>query len=116
MRAQLIRHQLSMGREFFQGPTALHTMFTVGVGAVVVWTGWGVDVISGVVDFVVVVGFAVVVVVVVTTFSAVVELVTVELANIVVVLDSDVTDVSGEGRVDVITVVLFPWIRISEHA
>lgn len=108
MRAQLIRHQLSMGREFFQGPTALHTMFTVGVGAVVVWTGWGVDVISGVVDFVVVVGFAVVVV---TTFSAVVE-----LANIVVVLDSDVTDASGEGRVDVITVVLFPWIRISEHA
>lgn len=97
-----------MGREFFQGPTALHTMFTVGVGAVVVWTGWGVDVISGVVDFWVVVGFAVVVV---TTFSAVVE-----LANIVVVLDSDVTDVSGEGRVDVITVVLFPWIRISEHA
>lgn len=113
MRAQLIRHQLFMGREFFQGPTALHTMFTVGVGAVVVWTGWGVDVISGVVDFWVVVGFAVVVV---TTFSAVVELVTVELANIVVVLDSDVTDVSGEGRVDVITVVLFPWIRISEHA
>lgn len=110
MRAQLIRHQLSMGREFFQGPTALHTMFTVGVGAVVVWTGWGVDVISGVVDFWVVVGFAVVVVVV-TTFSAVVE-----LANIVVVLDSDVTDASGEGRVDVITVVLFPWIRISEHA
>lgn len=99
-----------MGREFFQGPTALHTMFTVGVGAVVVWTGWGIDVISGVVDFWVVVGFAVVVVVV-TTFSAVVE-----LANIVVVLDSDVTDVSGEGRVDVITVVLFPWIRISEHA
>lgn len=99
-----------MGREFFQGPTALHTMFTVGVGAVVVWTGWGVDVISGVVDFLVVVGFAVVVVVV-TTFSAVVELV-----NIVVVLDSDVTDASGEGRVDVITVVLFPWIRISEHA
>lgn len=99
-----------MGREFFQGPTALHTMFTVGVGAVVVWTGWGVEVISGVVDFWVVVGFAVVVVVV-TTFSAVVE-----LANIVVVLDSDVTDVSGEGRVDVITVVLFPWIRISEHA
>lgn len=98
-----------MGREFFQGPTALHTMFTVGVGAVVVWTGWGVDVISGVVDFWVVVGFAVVVVV--KTFSAVVE-----LANIVVVLDSDVTDVSGEGRVDVITVVLFPWIRISEHA
>lgn len=110
MRAQLIRHQLSMGREFFQGPTALHTMFTVGVGAVVVWTGWGVDVISGVVDFWVVVGFAVVVVVV-TTFSAVVE-----LANIVVVLDIDVTDASGEGRVDVITVVLFPWIRISEHA
>lgn len=110
MRAQLIRHQLSMGREFFQGPTALHTMFTVGVGAVVVWTGWGVDVISGVVDFWVVVGFAVVVVVV-TTFSAVVE-----LANIVVVLDSDVTDASGEVRVDVITVVLFPWIRISEHA
>lgn len=110
MRAQLIRHQLSMGREFFQGPTALHTMFTVGVGAVVVWTGWGVDVISGVVDFWVVVGFAVVVVVV-TTFSAVVE-----LANIVVVWDSDVTDASGEGRVDVITVVLFPWIRISEHA
>lgn len=110
MRAQLIRHQLSMGREFFQGPTALHTMFTVGVGAVVVWTGWGVDVISGVVDFWVVVGFAVVVVVV-TTFSAVVE-----LANIVVVLDSDVTDASDEGRVDVITVVLFPWIRISEHA
>lgn len=109
MRAQLIRHQLSMGREFFQGPTALHTMLTVGVGAVVVWTGWGVDVISGVVDFWVVVGFTVVVVV--TTFSAVVE-----LANIVVVLDSDVTDVSGEGRVDVITVVLFPWIRISEHA
>lgn len=108
MRAQLIRHQLSMGREFFQGPTALHTMFTVGVGAVVVWTGWGVDVISGVVDFWVVVGFAVVVV---TTFSAVVE-----LANIVVVLDSDVTDASGEGLVDVITVVLFPWIRISEHA
>lgn len=108
MRAQLIRHQLSMGREFFQGPTALHTMFTVGVGAVVVWTGWGVEVISGVVDFWVVVGFAVVVV---TTFSAVVE-----LANIVVVLDSDVTDASGEGRVDVITVVLFPWIRISEHA
>lgn len=99
-----------MGREFFQGPTALHTMFTVGVGAVVVWTGWRVDVISGVVDFWVVVGFAVVVVVV-TTFSAVVE-----LANIVVVLDSDVTDVSGEGRVDVITVVLLPWIRISEHA
>lgn len=99
-----------MGREFFQGPTALHTMFTVGVGAVVVWTGWGVDVISGVVDFWVVVGFAVVVVFV-TTFSAVVE-----LSNIVVVLDSDVTDVSGEGRVDVITVVLFPWIRISEHA
>lgn len=85
-------------------------MFTVGVGAVVVWTGWGVDVISGVVDFWVVVGFAVVVVVV-TTFSAVVE-----LANIVVVLDIDVTDASGEGRVDVITVVLFPWIRISEHA
>lgn len=83
-------------------------MFTVGVGAEVVWTGWGVDVISGVVDFWVVVGFAVVVV---TTFSAVVELV-----NIVVVLDSDVTDASGEGRVDVITVVLFPWIRISEHA
>lgn len=108
MRAQLIRHQLSIGREVFQGPTALHTMFTVGVGAVVVWTGWGVDVISGVVDFWVVVGFAVVVV---TTFSAVVELV-----NIVVVLDSDVTDASGEGRVDVITVVLFPWIRISEHA
>lgn len=98
-----------MGREFFQGPTALHTMFTVGVGAVVVWTGWGVDVISGVVDFWVVVGFAVVVVV--KTFSAVEE-----LANIVVVLDSDVTDASGEGRVDVITVVLFPWIRISEHA
>lgn len=98
-----------MGREFFQGPTALHTMFTVGVGAVVVWTGWGVDVISGVVDFWVVDGFAVVVVV--TTFSAVVELV-----NIVVVLDSDVTDASGEGRVDVINVVLFPWIRISEHA
>lgn len=98
-----------MGREFFQGPTALHTMFTVGVGAVVVWTGWGVEVISGVVDFWVVGGFAVVVVV--TTFSAVVE-----LSNIVVVLDSDVTDVSGEGRVDVITVVLFPWIRISEHA
>lgn len=97
-----------MGREFFQGPTALHTMFTVGVGAVVVWTGWGVDVISGVVDFWVVVGFAVVVV---TTFSAVVELV-----NIVVVLDSDVSDASGEGLVDVITVVLFPWIRISEHA
>lgn len=97
-----------MGREFFQGPTALHTMFTVGVGAVVVWTGCGVDVISGVVDFWVVVGFAVVVV---TTFSAVVE-----LANIVVVLDSDVTDASGDGRVDVITVVLFPWIRISEHA
>lgn len=97
-----------MGREYFQGPTALHTMFTVGVGAVVVWTGWGVDIISGVVDFWVVVGFAVVVV---TTFSAVVE-----LANIVVVLDSDVTDASGEGRVDVITVVLFPWIRISEHA
>lgn len=97
-----------MGREFFQGPTALHTMFTVGVGAVVVWTGWGVEVISGVIDFWVVVGFAVVVV---TTFSAVVE-----LANIVVVLDSDVTDASGEGRVDVITVVLFPWIRISEHA
>lgn len=108
MRAQFIRHQLSMGREFFQGPTALHTMFTVGVVAVVVWTGWGVDVISGVVDFWVVVGFAVVVV---TTFSAVVE-----LSNIVVVLDSDVTDVSGEGRGDVITVVLFPWIRISEHA
>lgn len=108
MRAQLIRHQLSMGREFFQGPTALHTMFTVGVGAVVVWTGWGVEVISGVVDFWVVVGFTVVVV---TTFSAVVELV-----NIVVVLDIDVTDASGEGRVDVITVVLFPWIRISEHA
>lgn len=108
MRAQLIRHQLSMGREFFQGPTALHTMFTVGVGAVVVWTGWGVDVISGVVDFWVVVGFAVVVV---TTFSAVME-----LANIVVVLDSDVTDASGDGRVDVITVVLLPWIRISEHA
>lgn len=108
MRAQLIRHQLSMGREFFQGPTALHTMFTVGVGAVVVWTGWGVDVISGVVDFWVVVGFAVVVV---TTFSAVVELV-----NIVVVLDSDVTDASGDGRVDVTTVVLLPWIRISEHA
>lgn len=108
MRAQLIRHQLSMGREFFQGPTALHTMFTVGVGAVVVWTGWGVDVISGVVDFWVVVVFAVVVV---TTFSAVVE-----LANIVVVLDIDVTDASGEGRVDVKTVVLFPWIRISEHA
>lgn len=108
MRAQLIRHQLSIGREVFQGPTALHTMFTVGVGAVVVWTGWGVDVISGVVDFWVVVGFAVVVV---TTFSAVVE-----LADIVVVLDSDVTDASGEGRVDVITVVLFPWIRISEHA
>lgn len=83
-------------------------MFTVGVGAVVVWTGWGVDVMSGVVDFWVVVGFAVVVV---TTFSAVVELV-----NIVVVLDSDVTDASGEGRFDVITVVLFPWIRISEHA
>lgn len=83
-------------------------MFTVGVGAVVVWTGWGVEVISGVVDFWVVVGFAVVVV---TTFSAVVELV-----NIVVVLDSDVTDASDEGRVDVITVVLFPWIRISEHA
>lgn len=81
-------------------------MFTVGVGAVVVWTGWGVDVISGVVDFWVVVGFAVV-----TTVSAVVE-----LANIVVVLDSDVTDASGEGRVDVITVVLLPWIRISEHA
>lgn len=99
---------MSIGREFFQGPTALHTMFTVGVGAVVVWTGWGVDVISGVVDFWVVVGFAVVVV---TTFSAVVELV-----NIVVVLDSDVTDASGEGRVDIITVVLFPWIRISEHA
>lgn len=97
-----------MGREFFQGPTALHTMFTVGVGAVVVWTGWGVDVISGVVDFWVVVGFTVVVV---TTFSAVVK-----LANIVVVLDSDVTDASGEGRVDVITVALFPWIRISEHA
>lgn len=108
MRAQFIRHQLSMGREFCQGPTALHTMFTVGVGAVVVWTGWGVEVISGVVDFWVVVGFADVVV---TTFSTVVELV-----GTVVVLDIDVTDVSGEGRADVITVVLLPWIRISEHA
>lgn len=108
MRAQFIRHQLSMGREFCQGPTALHTMFTVGVGAVVVWTGWGVEVISGVVDFWVVVGFADVVV---TTFSTVVELV-----GTVVVLDIDVTDVFGEGRADVITVVLLPWIRISEHA
>lgn len=83
-------------------------MFMVGVGVVVVWIGWGVDVISGVVDFWVVVGF--VVVVVVKIFFVVVEFV-----NIVVVLDSDVIDVFGEGWVDVIIVVLFFWIWILEY-
>lgn len=85
-------------------------MFMVGVGVVVVWIGWGVDVISGVVDFWVVVGFVVVVVVVVIIFFVVVEFV-----NIVVVLDSDVIDVFGEGWVDVIIVVLFFWIWILEY-
>lgn len=82
-------------------------MFMVGVGVVVVWIGWGVDVISGVVDFWVVVGFVVVVVII---FFVVVEFV-----NIVVVLDSDVIDVFGEGWVDVIVVVLFFWIWILEY-
>lgn len=82
-------------------------MFMVGVGVVVVWIGWGVDVISGVVDFWVVVGFVVVVVII---FFVVVEVV-----NIVVVLDSDVIDVFGEGWVDVIIVVLFFWIWILEY-
>lgn len=82
-------------------------MFMVGVGVVVVWIGWGVDVISGVVDFWVVVGFVVVVVII---FFVVVEFV-----NIVVVLDSDVIDVFGEGWVDVIIVVLFFWIWILEY-
>lgn len=81
-------------------------MFMVGVGVVVVWIGWGVDVISGVVDFWVVVGFVVVVII----FFVVVEFV-----NIVVVLDSDVIDVFGEGWVDVIIVVLFFWIWILEY-
>lgn len=80
-------------------------MFMVGVGVVVVWIGWGVDVISGVVDFWVVVGFVVVII-----FFVVVEFV-----NIVVVLDSDVIDVFGEGWVDVIIVVLFFWIWILEY-
>lgn len=84
-------------------------MFMVGVGVVVVWIGWGVDVISGVVDFWVVVGFVVVVVVVIIFF------VVVEFVNIVVVLDSDVIDVFGEGWVDVIIVVLFFWIWILEY-
>lgn len=82
-------------------------MFMVGVGVVVVWIGWGVDVISGVVDFWVVVGFVVVVVII---FFVVVEFV-----NIVVVLDSDVIDVFGDGWVDVIIVVLFFWIWILEY-
>lgn len=82
-------------------------MFMVGVGVVVVWIGWGVDVISGVVDFWVVVGFVVVVVII---FFVVVEFV-----NIVVVLDSGVIDVFGEGWVDVIIVVLFFWIWILEY-
>lgn len=82
-------------------------MFMVGVGVVVVWIGWGVEVISGVVDFWVVVGFVVVVVII---FFVVVEFV-----NIVVVLDSDVIDVFGEGWVDVIIVVLFFWIWILEY-
>lgn len=82
-------------------------MFMVGVGVVVVWIGWGVDVISGVVDFWVVVGFVVVFVII---FFVVVEFV-----NIVVVLDSDVIDVFGEGWVDVIIVVLFFWIWILEY-
>lgn len=82
-------------------------MFMVGFGVVVVWIGWGVDVISGVVDFWVVVGFVVVVVII---FFVVVEFV-----NIVVVLDSDVIDVFGEGWVDVIIVVLFFWIWILEY-
>lgn len=82
-------------------------MFMVGVGVVVVWIGWGVDVISSVVDFWVVVGFVVVVVII---FFVVVEFV-----NIVVVLDSDVIDVFGEGWVDVIIVVLFFWIWILEY-
>lgn len=82
-------------------------MFMVGVGVVVVWIGWGVDVISGVVDFWVVVGFVVVVVII---FFVVVEFV-----NIDVVLDSDVIDVFGEGWVDVIIVVLFFWIWILEY-
>lgn len=82
-------------------------MFIVGVGVVVVWIGWGVEVISGVVDFWVVVGFVVVVVII---FFVVVEFV-----NIVVVLDSDVIDVFGEGWVDVIIVVLFFWIWILEY-
>lgn len=86
-------------------------MFMVGVGVVVVWIGWGVDVISGVVDFWVVVGFVVVVVVVVVIIFFVV----VEFVNIVVVLDSDVIDVFGEGWVDVIIVVLFFWIWILEY-
>lgn len=85
-------------------------MFMVGVGVVVVWIGWGVEVISGVVDFWVVVGFVVVVVVVVIIFFVVVEFV-----NIVVVLDSDVIDVFGDGWVDVIIVVLFFWIWILEY-
>lgn len=84
-------------------------MFMVGVGVVVVWIGWGVDVISGVVDFWVVVGFVVVVVVVIIFF------VVVEFVNIVVVLDIDVIDVFGEGWVDVIIVVLFFWIWILEY-
>lgn len=84
-------------------------MFMVGVGVVVVWIGWGVEVISGVVDFWVVVGFVVVVVVVIIFF------VVVEFVNIVVVLDSDVIDVFGEGWVDVIIVVLFFWIWILEY-
>lgn len=84
-------------------------MFMVGVGVVVVWIGWGVDVISGVVDFWVVVGFVVVVVVGIIFF------VVVEFVNIVVVLDSDVIDVFGEGWVDVIIVVLFFWIWILEY-
>lgn len=84
-------------------------MFMVGVGVVVVWIGWGVDVISGVVDFWVVVGFVVVVVVVIIFF------VVVEFVNIVVVLDSDVIDVFDEGCVDVIIVVLFFWIWILEY-
>lgn len=84
-------------------------MFMVGVGVVVVWIGWGVEVISGVVDFWVVVGFVVVVVVVIIFF------VVVEFVNIVVVLDSDVIDVFGDGWVDVIIVVLFFWIWILEY-
>lgn len=87
-------------------------MFMVGVGVVVVWIGWGVNVISGVVDFWVVVGFVVVVVII---FFVVVELVIVEFVNIVVVLDIDVIDVFGEGWVDVIIVVLLFWIWILEY-